>query len=199
MTVYQISGASLALAGDGNLNVGSIAVADSINPFSGAMGPHMVRMVNTSTTDTAVINSVPEDTTYTYADITGNGDASGVDAVFDFTVGAAGYTAVLVNPGSLFVEAETITIDGTDLGGDSPANDATVTVTAVDAETGAITAFTVSGTVNWPQSYENTTNYVLPGSDTFVQVTSGANPVGVTFLGNCASGTMYITPVSVLG
>ena len=55
------------------------------------------------------------------------------------------YSAYVTNAGSGYVQNETWTIVGTSLGGATPANDATFTVTSVDGS-GAITGFTITGT-----------------------------------------------------
>ena len=55
------------------------------------------------------------------------------------------YSAYVTNAGSGYVQNETWTIVGTSLGGATPANDATFTVTSVDGN-GAITGFTITGT-----------------------------------------------------
>jgi hypothetical protein len=56
-----------------------------------------------------------------------------------------GYVVDLINGGTSYVVSDVITIDGADLGGITSTNDLAITVTAVS--TGAITAYTVAGTV----------------------------------------------------
>jgi hypothetical protein len=56
-----------------------------------------------------------------------------------------GYIADIVTPGNNYVTGETFTIIGTELGGASPANDATVTITAESS--GPVASLSVAGTV----------------------------------------------------
>jgi hypothetical protein len=62
-----------------------------------------------------------------------------------------GYTVVIKTPGTDYRENDTFLVTGDKLGGATPANDATITVTQVDAgdstpSTGAITGASISGT-----------------------------------------------------
>ena len=57
-----------------------------------------------------------------------------------------GYLADLTDGGTGYSVSQTITIGGTDLGGASPANDATITITSVNGS-GVIEDFTIIGTV----------------------------------------------------
>ena len=71
-------------------------------------------------------------------------DGSG--AVFDIENDGSTYTVTIDTAGTDYHEAQTFTIAGTELGGTSPANDATVTITGVNGTNGALTAVTVAGT-----------------------------------------------------
>jgi len=86
----------------------------------------------------------------TYPDITGVTNGSGTGAIFDvFRSGSAAYTVSFksgqVTTGLGYAPSDTITVNGTVLGGSSGTNDLTITVTSVDGN-GRITAFSVSGT-----------------------------------------------------
>jgi hypothetical protein len=73
---------------------------------------------------------------------------SGSGAAATFTVARKGtkYTAVnIFAAGTGYARLDTVTIAGTSLGGASPANSITITVTAVNSTTGAITAFEFAG------------------------------------------------------
>jgi hypothetical protein len=76
-----------------------------------------------------------------------NGAASG--ATFNVIVRPAGYTVVLNAEGSNYTANDTIKILGTALGGTTPANDITITVSTVTSGPGAtsgVSTFTTSGT-----------------------------------------------------
>ena len=66
-------------------------------------------------------------------------------ATFDVSYILGGYVVVVADPGSGFAVNNTFAISGADVGGTSPANDVTVTVTAIDANGGISTA-SASGT-----------------------------------------------------
>ena len=77
---------------------------------------------------------------------------TGTNATFDIEKTGPAYTTLNVTAGgSGFAAGETITIVGTQLGGATTANDATITITTVDGA-GAITAATIAGVaaVNGP-------------------------------------------------
>ena len=78
-----------------------------------------------------------------YSSLQGNSSAAGVGA--KFTIQRSGgatstYVVTLVSPGAGYVQNETITIDGSLLGGASSTNDVTITVNTVDAQGGVLTS-----------------------------------------------------------
>ena len=73
------------------------------------------------------------------------------------------YSASQVNAGSGYSASETLTISGTDLGGATPTNDATITIDSVDGS-GVITTISITGTAVNSRAYTN--------------ITSGQNLVG---------------------
>ena len=103
-------------------------------------------------------------------------------------------TPTLFNAGQGYQIGDTVTFSGTQLGGQTPANDLTLTL-HVTPTGGHVASVTTSGTVKWPQSSLGTT-YVLPNGEDFVNVTGNAS-IGVYFTGNCATGNMYITPIGI--
>ena len=68
---------------------------------------------------------------------------SGAGAIFDVVSVRGEYTVILTTPGSSYIVGEQLTIDGTQLGGTTPANDLVITVTEVAS--GVILAFTFAG------------------------------------------------------
>ena len=90
-----------------------------------------------------------------YANIDGNPIqtvANGTATGFDFNIQKtidAGYTATFqaANDGTNYTIGDTFVVPGAELGGATPANNATVQVTAVDSGDGAVTAISVSGTI----------------------------------------------------
>jgi hypothetical protein len=129
MTVYTVSGPTLTLLGDGTDQTGNLLVSDCHNPITGATGPVTIKVMNSSNADVAFLQwgdgTVP---TYYFNGVSGTASGSGANATFDFTVTATGYSATIDVAGEGYIPTETITILGTDLGGATPANDATVTV-----------------------------------------------------------------------
>ena len=78
-----------------------------------------------------------------YSNLQGNSSAAGVGAKFNIqrSGGASSaYTVTLVSPGAGYVQNETITIDGSLLGGASSTNNVTITVNTVDAQGGVLTS-----------------------------------------------------------
>ena len=128
-----------------------------------------------------------------YSDATGvatTASGSGTGLTVDITQTGGIIDTVVVNAaGQDYVVGETITITG---GG----GDATIEVLTVTLG-GEILTITVAGTRVWPQTTIQQT-VVLPNSTDFVQV-NGQLAIDSFFVGNCASGNMYITPVQILG
>ena len=81
-----------------------------------------------------------------YSPISTTTSGSGTGATFTVARKGVKYSAVvIVAAGTGYARLDTLTISGTSLGGAPSANDVTVTVTAVNATTGAITAFEFVG------------------------------------------------------
>ncbi len=70
-------------------------------------------------------------------------DGSG--AIFDITNDGSSYSVSIDTAGSDYHNSQTFTIAGTELGGSSPTNDATVTITAVGSVNGDVSTVTVAG------------------------------------------------------
>lgn len=128
-----------------------------------------------------------------YSDATGvatTASGSGIGLTVDITQTGGVIDTVTINaPGSGYTVGEVITITGGN-------GDATIEVLTVDAG-GEILTITVAGTALYPQTTIQET-YVMPGATDFVQV-NGPLAIDSFFIGNCASGDMYITPVQILG
>lgn len=201
MTTYIISGATLTLTGNGTVNGGNIAVANTVNPITGGMGLETVRIVNTSAGNIATVTYTPSDTTYAFTGVTGTASGNGANATFNVVVAnTSGYTVSINNAGSGYANAETITVLGTSVGGAAPANNLTLTVTGVANVgniAGTITSVTASGTRVWPQSTTGTIA-ILPRTDEFIQVTANAG-IGAYFSANIADGNLLVTPVTIVG
>jgi hypothetical protein len=196
MTVFNISGATLTLTGNGAVNGGNIALANTINPVTGGMGIDTVRVVNTSAANIATFTYTPSDVTYTFSNLAGTPSGGGANARFNVTVAnTSGYQVAIANAGSGYANAETITILGTSLGGATTANDLTLTLTVGTA--GAITSVAAAGTRVWPQSNTATLS-ILPSTEEFIQVTANAS-IGAYFSANIADGNLLVTPVTIVG
>lgn len=71
---------------------------------------------------------------------------NGAGAVFDITNDGVSYSLTIDTAGTDYHADQTITVAGTELGGTSPTNDATITITTLNGTDGAITGATVAGT-----------------------------------------------------
>ena len=82
-----------------------------------------------------------------YVNLTGTASASGSNARFNVSVVRGEYSPTLSAPGTGYAVGETITIAGTSLGGSTPADDLTITVTSISGggATGPIVTFTYTG------------------------------------------------------
>jgi hypothetical protein len=85
-----------------------------------------------------------------YSTVLATGGAGSL-ASFNVTRRNGVYTATISAPGVLYATGNTLTIAGTSLGGTTPANDLTITVTSVSAIGGIIQTITVSGTAITPK------------------------------------------------
>jgi hypothetical protein len=85
------------------------------------------------------------ETAAVYTSVTGTYSGAGVGATFTVIRNGWKYTPSIQSAGTGYVRLQTITILGTSLGGASTANDLVITITAVNASTGAILDFDHSG------------------------------------------------------
>ena len=97
----------------------------------------------TANNATVTVSSIGP-TTYTNPTQSGY-SGSGSSATFSITKTGTSYAVAITAAGSGFSTSETITVVGTQLGGATTANDATITITAVNGS-GGITAATIAGT-----------------------------------------------------
>jgi hypothetical protein len=85
------------------------------------------------------------ETAAVYTSVTGTYSGSGVGATFSVIRNGWKYTPSIQSAGTGYTRLQTITILGTSLGGLSTANDLVITITAVNASTGAILNFDHAG------------------------------------------------------
>jgi hypothetical protein len=85
------------------------------------------------------------ETAAVYTSVTGTYSGSGVGATFTVIRNGWKYTPSVQAAGTGYARSQTITILGTSLGGTSTANDLVITITAVNASTGAILEFDHTG------------------------------------------------------
>ena len=85
------------------------------------------------------------ETAIVYASVTGTYAGTGVGASFTVIRNGWKYTPSLETAGTGYTRLQTITILGTSLGGTTTANDLVITITAVNASTGAILDFDHAG------------------------------------------------------
>jgi hypothetical protein len=98
--------------------------------------------LNTSSTWTDIVYG---ETTAIYVGQTGTYSGSGQGATFTVIRNGWKYIPTVQTAGTGYERLETVTILGTDLGGTTPANDLTITVTAVNSITGAVIDFDFEG------------------------------------------------------
>ncbi len=97
-----------------------------------------------------------------YAALSASG-GSGSLATFNVTRRQGVYTVEILAGGALYTVGNTLTIVGANLGGTTPANNLTLTVTSVTNPSGAITSVSVSGTAVTPK-YVAVTNGSVSGA-----------------------------------
>ena len=128
---------SVAIA---NAGTGGYKVGETLTVAGTALGG-----ATTANDATVTINSV-NNVAATHTNPTQSGyGGSGTSATFNVTRDGGTYTVAISAAGSGYAAGETITIVGTQLGGATTANDATITISTVDGS-GAITAATIAGT-----------------------------------------------------
>jgi hypothetical protein len=113
-----------------------------------------------------------------YTPISGTTSGSGTGATFTVVRKGVKYRAVdIVGSGTGYARLDTITLAGTNLGGTSTTNDITVTITAINSTTGAITAIEFTGVAAGGNFVA-----VASGSQTVQTSTNGANWSAATAL-----------------
>jgi len=123
-----------------NAGTGGYKVGETVTVAGAALGG--ATTANNATITVGSINNVAA----TYTNPTQSGySGSGSSATFNVTKTGSVYTVAISAAGSGYTASETITIVGTQLNGATTANDATITITAVDGS-GGITAATIAGT-----------------------------------------------------
>jgi hypothetical protein len=117
-----------------------------------------------------------------------NIDPAGINGSFNFVREGGSYTITLNGPGSNYYVGDQILMLGTNLGGTSPANDATILITGVDSNeitTATVTGTSVTGeTITFYSSFSisESTSATIPASTVIT-----ASPIAtilVTFLTN---------------
>jgi hypothetical protein len=97
-------------------------------------------IVNAATIDGVYVEGIINPTLSSYTGAGGSGLTVNIQKTID-----NGYLADITNAGATYVTGEQYVISGVDLGGASPANDATLTITA--DVVGSVTSVSVAGTV----------------------------------------------------
>jgi hypothetical protein len=85
------------------------------------------------------------DTASVYTSLSATYAGSGIGAVWQVVRNGSKYILTLNSAGTGYTRLETMTIPGTDLGGASPTNDITITITSVNSISGAILNFESTG------------------------------------------------------
>jgi hypothetical protein len=115
-----------------------------------------------------------------YTPVTTTTSGSGLSATFTVVRKGTKYSAVnIVAAGTNYERLDTVTISGTSLGGASTTNDVTITVTAINSTTGAITAFEYVG---------------VGAGGRFVAVSSGSRTTNTSVNGTAWSENLLALP-----
>ena len=115
---------------------------------------------------------------------------AGIGISFNIDQSGSTYSANFSITGSGFVAGETLTISGTDLGGQSPANDCTITIQTVDTG-GEILTWSVAGTALNRHEYANQSGENIIGTSATFDVTVNQN--GTYSVALNSGGTDYAT------
>jgi len=113
----------------------------TVSTIDGSGGVATLSYTGTSISGEATFTNVGQSST----------SGSGTNAKFSVTTNATAYNVLISAVGTGYVLNETITVLGTSLGGTTPGNDLTITVTGVNAQ-GAINSFTTSGVARNPDA-----------------------------------------------
>ena len=105
------------------------------------------------------------ETTAEYTTVTGETDNSGTGANFTVVKNGWKYIVNLTAGGINYERFDTITISGADVGGTTPTHDITITITAVNALTGAILDFEIEGTAKSGKFVSTTGTTTVEHSD----------------------------------
>jgi len=112
---------------------------------------------------TFTVSGTAPDGNVTYPALAGSTTGSGTAGAFDVTRTGTTYTVGVSNGGANYAALDTVTIVGTDLGGTSPANDATITIDTVDGS-GAVLTASIAGTAANVGSADNQSGTALIGN-----------------------------------
>jgi hypothetical protein len=180
-----------------------------IEPRISFTGPTYSSTARTLATAQTYTDATYAPTFAVYTPISGTTSGSGTGATFLVVRKGVKYTAIrIINAGTLYQRLDTITLAGTSLGGASTTNDVTITITAVNSTTGAITAFEYtgqgvggnfvavsSGSRNVNTSANGTTwtanTLALPSTSSWTSVAAGALTV-IEAAGTFVTGRAYI-------
>jgi hypothetical protein len=117
-----------------------------VEPRVSFTGPTYSSTARTLATAQTYTDAIYAPTFAVYSPISTTTSGSGTLATFTVVRKGTKYTAVnIFAAGTGYTRLDTVTIAGTSLGGASTINDITITVTAVNSTTGAITAFEYAG------------------------------------------------------
>ena len=131
-----------------------------------------------------------------YTNVAYSTSGTGTGAAIDINRTGATYSATFTNTGSNFAQNDTITILGTALGGASPTNDCTITVTTVNG--GAVDTYSVSGTAFNSDEYINVGKVLRVGSNLTVDVTLNSGSYNIA-INNPGSGYNADQQFKILG
>lgn len=152
-------------------------------------------VVNGITTTTSIGTSAAGDATYT-AIGQNNTSGAGTNAVFTVSHTGGTYSVTVTAPGNNYAVSDTVTIIGTQLGGVSPDNDLTITVTGVVSTNGVDTVSVIgTGFYNAAFTALTVTNETPQGTSGSFNIVRTAGAYNITIN---QSGSGYLTGDKIL-
>jgi len=185
VSTYSISGTAVKRTRD-------FTVADRLlisgDTFSGGATPTNDLLIEVTTVDvdggitaTSVTGTAPNANVDYTAVAQSSTSGSGTNATFDINRTGTTYTATIVNGGANYAQNDTITINGSLVGGSDTTNDVTITVSTVDGS-GTIQSVTTAGTAVNTDSQDDVTTQNTAGSGASFNITASAGSYSVVVL-----------------
>ena len=116
-----------------------------VEPAVAFTEPDRTTAAGTRSSSLAATDATFGETAAVYTGVTGSPSGSGEGATFDVTRTGSKYFVELTSGGNSYERLETVTIDGTQLGGDTGTHDLVITASSINTATGEILDFDFEG------------------------------------------------------